>query len=107
MVIFLLTFIYLLAFEVFEIDLRLYLIAFIVLIAAYRASKNLKISIFNFLDFYPIKITLNRIIEFISSIMYFLYFYLKTNVAYDITFIITLLTFSTLFYYYFFRNLSD
>lgn len=107
MVISLLTFIYIMIFEIFDIDLRLYTALFIILIAAYRASKNLKISIFNILDFYPMKITTSRIIEFLSSVMFFLYFYIKTNVAFGFTFIVTLFTFSVFFYYYFFRNLSD
>lgn len=107
MVISLLTFIYMMIFEIFDIDLRLYTALFIILIAAYRAYKNLKISVFNILDFYPIKITTSRIIEFLSSVMFFLYFYIKTDVAFGFTFIVTLLTFSTFFYYYFFRNLSD
>lgn len=107
MVISLLTFIYIMIFEIFNIDLRLYTALFIILIAAYRASKNLKISVFNILDFYPLKITTSRIIEFLSSVMFFLYFYIKTNVAFGFTFIVTLFTFSVFFYYYFFRNLSD
>jgi hypothetical protein len=77
MVISLLTFIYIMIFEIFDIDLRLYTALFIILIAAYRASKNLKISVFNILDFYPMKITTSRIIEFLSSVMFFLYFYIK------------------------------
>ena len=52
MVIFLLTFIYILIFEEFKIDMRFYLMLFIILMAAYRASKKLQTSVFNFLDFY-------------------------------------------------------
>lgn len=41
MVIFLLTFIYILIFEEFKIDMRFYLMLFIILMAAYRASKKI------------------------------------------------------------------
>lgn len=107
MVILLLTSIYILAFEVLNIDLRIYIMLFIVLISAYRASKKLKVSIFNVLDFYPFDITLPRVIEYISSVFYFLYFYIKTDVVLDVSFFITLFTFATLFYYYFFKDLSN
>lgn len=71
MVIFLLTFIYILIFEEFKIDMRFYLMLFIILMAAYRASKKLQTSVFNFLDFYPIKFTPTRVLELLSSILFF------------------------------------
>lgn len=107
MVVLLLTLIYIMAFEIIKIDLRLYLMMFIVLISMYRASKNLKTSIFAFLDFYPIRINSNRIREFMSSLLFFLYFYIKTEVTFNITFVISLFTFSIFFYYYFFRDLCE
>lgn len=107
MVIFLLTFIYILIFEEFKIDMRFYLMLFIILMAAYRASKKLEISVFNFLDFYPIKITPTRVLELLSSILFFLYLYIRTNVPFNAVFLITLFTFSIFFYYFLFRNISD
>lgn len=107
MVVLLLTLVYVLFFEIMNMDLRLYIMLFIVLASMYKSSKKQKISLFNFLDFYPIEINSHRIIEFSSSLLFFLYFYIKTNVPFNITFLITLFTFSTLFYYYFFKNLSD
>lgn len=107
MVAVIITSIYILMFEYFSLDLRAYILGLVFIMAIYRAKQDLNTSLLNFIDFYPITITRNRIIEFGCSLIYILYFYIETDAVFDLTYLITLMTFTVFFYYYLFRGTSD